>query len=249
MEEKQIRDKVEKYLDKKEDFDDISVMEKVKYMAYFYVKIMDEESFNPKKIEDLFKIVSLNVPSNIHVFFTSLLKRYIFIKNDREYRLHRTVLKELDLEFSESPKEKEESKNPLKNIFDFLDIHPEIREVSEKRFFNKDYSVAIEKAFKRVIKLVQKKSGEKIDGTSLMEKVFSVKNPILIFNELETQSDLDEQRGMMDLYRGCVECIRNVRFHEEIEEDEEIMTLHLLTFASLLIRKLDETIRNISYKK
>jgi len=241
MEEKQLKDKIGIYLNKKKSFDELSVIEKIKYISYFYVKIIQEESFTPKEIKFLFKIVSLKVPSNIHVFFCELCKKDVFIKFDDKYRLHRTVLKELDLEFSKESKEKEESKNPLKDIFDFLDIHEKIREVSEKRFFDKDYSVAIEKAFKRIIKLVQEKSGEKIDGTSLMENVFSAKTPILTFNKLETRSEIDAQRGMMDLYKGSVECIRNVRFHEEIEEDEEIMTLHLLIFASFLAKKLDET--------
>ena len=241
MEEKQLRNKIEKYLDKKEDFDNLPVMEKVKYICYFYVKTTNEESFIPKEIEYTFKVVSLNLPSNTHVFFSKLSKKDVLIKIDGRYRLHRSVIKELDLEFSETKKEKGESKNPLHNIFDLLDIHPKIREVSEERFYKKDYSVAIERAFKRIIKLVQKKSGKKIDGTPLMENVFSIKKPILSFNDLNKQSDIDEQRGMMDLYKGSVECIRNVRFHEEIEEDEEIMALHLLIFSSFLAKRLDET--------
>jgi len=241
MEEKQLKNKIEKYLDKKEDFDNLSVMEKVKYICYFYIKTINEESFTPKEIEHTFKVVSLNLPSNTYVFFSKLSKKDVLIKIDRKYRLHRSVMKELELEFSETKKEKEESKNPLHKIFGLLDIHPKIREISEERFYKKDYGVAIERAFKRIIKLVQKKSGKKIDGTSLMETVFSVKNPILAFNDLSKRSGIDEQRGMMDLYKGSVECIRNVRFHEEIEEDEEIMTLHLLIFASFLAKRLDET--------
>jgi len=241
MEEKQLKSKIEKYLDKKEDFDNLLVMEKIKYMCYFYVKIINDVSFSPKEIEHTFKVVSLNLPSNTYVFFSKLSKKDILIKIDGKYRLHRSVIKELDFEFSGTKKEKEESKNPLHNIFNLLDIHPKIREVSEERFYKKDYSVAIEKAFMRVIKLVQKKSVKSIDGTSLMENVFSANNPILAFNELKNQSDRDEQKGMMDLYKGSVECIRNVRFHEEIEEDEEIMTLHLLIFSSFLAKRLDET--------
>lgn len=244
MEGKQLKSKIENYLDMKTNFDSLSVMERVKYFCYFYIKITNEESFIPKEIENIFKIVSLSPPSNTHAFFAKLSKRDILIKIDRRYRLHRSVTKELDLEFSTTSEEKEKSKNPLHNLFDLFDIHPKIREISEERFFNKDYGVAIEKAFKRIIKLVQEKSGERLDGTKLMERVFSANSPTLAFNNLEKQSDIDEQRGMMDLYKGSVECIRNVRFHEEIEEDEEIMTLHLLIFASLLAKKLDETIKN-----
>ncbi|MBI5803452.1 TIGR02391 family protein [Candidatus Pacearchaeota archaeon] len=235
---------LEDYINRKGDIERLSFVEQIKYFCYFYTKINSKESFYPKEIESLFKEASLKVPSNINAFLNVLQKRNIVIKFDGEYRLHRSVIKELDLEFAEAELEKQEPKNPIYNVFEILEIHPKIREVSEERFYKKDYSVAIEKSFKRIIKLVQERSGKTIDGTPLMETVFSQKNPILKFNELKSPSDINEQKGMMDLYRGSVECIRNVRFHEEIEEDEEIMTLHLLIFASFLAKKLDETMKN-----
>lgn len=127
------------------------------------------------------------------------------------------------------------------NFFDLLEIHPKIKEVSEKWFNQGDYDVAIERAFKRVIKLVQNKSGKNLDGASLMQHVFSIKKPILVFNSLKTQSEIDEQRGMMDLFSGAVSCIRNVRFHEELENDEKMNSLHQIIFASFLAKRLDES--------
>jgi len=240
MKEKQLAKEIEQWMDKKDDFDEISFIEKIKYMAYFYICSTKETNFNSKQIKDLFKIASINSPANIADLLNKLQKKNVIIKVDGNYRLHRSVIKELDKEF-EKNSQTNRIENPLSRLFDLLDIHPKIREVSEKRFIKKDFSVAIEKAFKRIIKLVQEKSKEQLDGTKLMEKVFSVNNPILSFNNLQTTSEKDEQQGMMDLYRGSVKCIRNVRFHEEIEEDEETSAFHLLIFASFLAKKLDES--------
>lgn len=138
-------------------------------------------------------------------------------------------------------KDKEERHETSKNPFNELLIHEKIKEVSERWFNQEDYDVAIERAFKRVIKLVQEKSGERGNGVPLMQKVFSEKKPILAFNEGKTKTDSDEQVGMMYLYMGAVFSIRNVRFHKELENDEKTNALHQIIFASFLVKRLDDT--------
>jgi Protein of unknown function (Hypoth_ymh) len=46
-----------------------------------------------------------------------------------------------------------------------------------------------------------------------MQKVFSAKTPLLRFNKLESQSDLDEQQGFQFLFSGAVMGLRNPRAH------------------------------------
>lgn len=46
-----------------------------------------------------------------------------------------------------------------------------------------------------------------------MRTVFSKNNPILLINGLETQTDQDEQEGMMHLFEGAVLAIRNPGGH------------------------------------
>ena len=72
-----------------------------------------------------------------------------------------------------------------------------------------------------------------------MQGVFSAKNPTLAFNDLQTQSDLDEQQGLMFLFAGTILAFRNPRAHELILDDPE-RALETIGFISLLAKLLDQ---------
>jgi len=128
------------------------------------------------------------------------------------------------------------------NYFVLLNIHPEIKKVSEKLFSDTHYAPSILEAFKRINNLVKIKSGRSdLDGKSLMLTVFSLNNPILKFNDLVSQSDKDEQEGFMHLFAGAMLGIRNPKAHENIVQKDKYKALEYLVFASLLCRRLDET--------
>ena len=122
------------------------------------------------------------------------------------------------------------------------EIHPEIIKSSRELFENSHYPEAVEAAFLeitiRVKTIVRDKTGEKVDGTSAMEKAFSANNPIISLGDTSTQTGRDIQRGYMELFTGSVRCIRNPRAHERIVVDrtEAIRKLHL---ASLLMSAID----------
>ena len=75
-----------------------------------------------------------------------------------------------------------------------------------------------------------------LDGTSLMQTVLSVKNPMLSLGD-----DPNEQLGNMSLFVGAIAAIRNPRAHALDDNAPEVVdeTLELLAFASLLFRRLD----------
>lgn len=124
-----------------------------------------------------------------------------------------------------------------------LEIHPEIERASGDLFRNGHYANAVEDACKALNGLVKMRSGEEdLSGTSLMQTVFSPKNPILKFSELNTQSERDEQQGMMFLYSGAILAFRNPRAHEIIKDDPE-MALEYIAFLSLLAKSLDKADR------
>jgi len=60
---------------------------------------------------------------------------------------------------------------------------------SSELYRNGHYANAIEDAVKALNGLVRLRSGQDGDGTSLMQAVFSPKNPILRFNELVDETD------------------------------------------------------------
>lgn len=81
---------------------------------------------------------------------------------------------------------------------------------------------------------------ENQDGSSLMEHVFSPKNPILRFNALADDFVRDEQKGFMLLFSGAVTGLRNPRAHKLIRDDHE-RALEFIAFISLLAKLADRT--------
>jgi len=134
--------------------------------------------------------------------------------------------------------------NAREMTFNFSDLHPKIKKVSSKLFKNRHYAQAILEAYKAVVNQVKDISGvTDRDGKPLMEHVFSLNNPKIKLNNLETNSNKDEQLGFMLLYSGAALGIRNPKAHDNIVQNDSIKTFEYLAFASLLLRRLDERIK------
>jgi len=124
--------------------------------------------------------------------------------------------------------------------YDGLDLHPEIARAASELYRNGHYANAIEDAVKALNNLVRLRSGSDKDGTTLMEQVFSPKNPILKFNALADESDVNEQKGFMMMFSGAVSGLRNPRAHKIIQDDPE-SALEFIAFVSLLAKLVDKT--------
>lgn len=125
--------------------------------------------------------------------------------------------------------------------FGGLELHPRIAADVNDLFKNGHYAHAVQDAAKALVNYTKEKSGiSYLDGSALMQHVFSPNKPILKFNPLETQSDKDEQQGFMYLFTGAVVGIRNPRAHEKIVDDPE-RALEFIAFISLLAKLIDET--------
>ena len=138
-----------------------------------------------------------------------------------------------------SDAEADSSARTLK-AYEGLDLHPAIAHASSELYRNGHYANAIEDAVKALNNLVRLRSGQDGDGTSLMQTVFSPKNPILRFNELLDESDRNEQAGFMMMFTGAVAGLRNPRAHRLIRDDPE-RALEFIAFVSLLAKLLDGT--------
>ncbi len=137
---------------------------------------------------------------------------------------------------------KEQGEPIPKNRYALSDLHPRIREVSERLFMDGYYSQAIFEAYKTVNIVVKDKSGRKdLDGQGLMSTVFSLKNPILRLNDLQDQSDKDEQEGFMLLFMGAMTGIRNPKGHDVVNQKDPLRTMEYLSLASLLVRRAEES--------
>lgn len=128
-------------------------------------------------------------------------------------------------------------------VFEEMDLHPRIATVASDLFRNGHYSNAVFDAAKALVNYVKERSGRHdLDGAPLMRAAFSRNDPILAFNDLKDQSDLDEQEGMMHLYEGAVLGIRNPRGHTFLDDSPQ-RALEYIGLLSLLANRLQETKR------
>jgi len=124
--------------------------------------------------------------------------------------------------------------------FTDLDLHPEIARSASKLFEDGHYANAIEDACKALDGLVRIRSGRfDLSGTELMQRVFTPNNPVLKFNDLQTESDKSEQQGRMFLFCGAMLAVRNPRAHGLVEDSAE-NALDYVAFLSLLAKMADK---------
>jgi uncharacterized protein (TIGR02391 family) len=129
--------------------------------------------------------------------------------------------------------------------FNDYDLHQRIKEVVGKKFEDGHYAEAVEAGFKEVIKRVKDyvnaQDGGNLDGTKVMSRAFDFdrQNPLIKFNNLQSEEEKDEQRGIAFLFKGIVG-IRNRKAHENIALNDPYRALDYLALASLLMRLLDE---------
>lgn len=126
-------------------------------------------------------------------------------------------------------------------------LHPMIYKVSGTKFNQGFYADSVESAMKEVnsrIKRIYKRyRKEEKDGQDLMRKTFSPTKPLLIFEDLDTESGKNVQEGYMQIFAGAIQGIRNPKAHENMYISRED-AIKKLIFASLLMEKVDEAIRH-----
>ena len=126
--------------------------------------------------------------------------------------------------------------------FDRLNLHPRILDVSRDLFLNGHHWEAVFAGAKALVNMVKERSGSDLDGAALMRAVFSKNDPILAFNDLREQTDLDEQEGMMHLFEGAVLGIRNPGGHA-FPEGPEQRAIEYIQLLSLLAYRTQEAKR------
>jgi uncharacterized protein (TIGR02391 family) len=132
---------------------------------------------------------------------------------------------------------------PPEAFLHYLNLHPRIADVASHLFQDGYHWEAVFAASKALVNYVKERSGQhQLDGTKLMQAVFSRNNPILVFNDLSDPSDMDEQQGMMHLFEGVVLGIRNPGGHA-FPEGPEQRAVEYLSLISLLAYRVQEAKR------
>ena len=148
-----------------------------------------------------------------------------------------TLIEQIDLEIGfETP--------PKTTAPDFWDdIHPSITRVAIARYEAGQFADCVEAALKEINTLVKdhvrRRTGDELDGASLMNKAFSLNNPLVVLDDLSTESGRSVQQGYMLLFAGSMTGIRNPKAHANVTIDEA-QARHFLYLASLLAHRFDE---------
>ncbi len=119
-------------------------------------------------------------------------------------------------------------------------FHLEIERVSGQLYRDGHYKQAALEAYIRVIEEVKARSGLALDGDPLMNHAFGCDGrvPVIQFNSLQTESERDEQKGFMFLFKGIVG-LRNSKAHSNRLFDDPHRAHDYLALASVLMRVLE----------
>jgi uncharacterized protein (TIGR02391 family) len=123
-------------------------------------------------------------------------------------------------------------------------VHPDVLEFCRAELLQENYFHAVLEATKSVADKIRAKTGLSGDGASLVDQAFGLGNgkPRLAFNDLKTDWDESEHKGLATLCKGLYPTFRNTTAHAPrirwtVERKE---ALDLLTLASMLHRRLDD---------
>ncbi len=192
-------------------------------------------------------------------FIQAFLAPGRFVGNSGEFEDHRTRLNAIlslsGLDFGKDGKFRmvkmattlDEAEARLKTIQHKLrgrSIHPEVTKYCRAELLEDNYFHAVFEASKGLAQRIRDLSGIEGDGAALVDKVFSIENPILALNFLKTDTEKSEHKGFAQLLKGCFAAVRNPLAHEpKILWDGEEDAADYFTLISLLHRRLDRCFR------
>ena len=120
--------------------------------------------------------------------------------------------------------------------------HEEVIKYCTAELLVENYFHSIFEAAKGLSDRVREMSGLLEDGAKLYDTVFSNNNPILAYNDLETDSEKNQQNGLKEMLKGITHYVRNVTAHEPKIKwiIEESAAVEILTVISFLHSELDK---------
>ena len=196
--------------------------------------------------------------NRVLAFIQSFLTPARFVGRNDKFEWHRitlnTVLAFSGLEYGADGKfrtrpaaatltEADRRARTIQSKFQGRRIHPEVLKYCKAELMQDNYFHAVFEASKGLAQRIRDKAGVDGDGARLVDRVFSVEQPILALNTLRTETERTEHKGFTSLLKGCFAAVRNPLAHEpKIMWDGEDDAADYFTLLSLLNRKLDDCI-------
>ena len=136
--------------------------------------------------------------------------------------------------------EAEQRADTLRTRLNGRRIHPQVMKYCKAELMQDNYFHAVFEASKGLAQRIRDESGVEADGAKLVDQVFSVKNPVITFNDLRTETERSEHVGFATLLKGCFGAVRNPAAHQpKLLWEGEDDAADYFTLISLLHRKLD----------
>jgi uncharacterized protein (TIGR02391 family) len=110
-----------------------------------------------------------------------------------------------------------------------------------EHYNNGHYRDAVLDAVGLMTEMLRAKAGVDGDGVKLCSAALGGDTPRLKLNRMETQSQIDEQRGLEDLVRGIYRAIRDPRVHEITYRDDQKTGDSLLVLLDYIIARIETT--------
>jgi uncharacterized protein (TIGR02391 family) len=129
----------------------------------------------------------------------------------------------------------------LKAALENRGVHAEVLKYCRAELIDENYFHAVFEATKGVAERVRMLSGLTLDGAELVNRAFSIQNPLVTMNPLSTESEKSEHKGFAHLLIGLFGAVRNPLAHspKTVWPVSEQDALDILTVVSLIHRKLD----------
>lgn len=124
--------------------------------------------------------------------------------------------------------------------------HEEIFNYCRAELVDENYFHAVLEAVKGIAQRIRDMSSLTTDGADLFNTAFSVKQPILKINALNTDTEISEQKGFSNMLVGLFGSVRNPVAHapKKSWHMSEQDALDILSTVSFIHRKLDNAIKN-----
>lgn len=123
-------------------------------------------------------------------------------------------------------------------------VHPDVLKFCRAELLQDNYFHAVFEATKSVADKIREMTGLTHDGSELVDKAFGLKDPLLAFNSLRSETERSEHKGLANLLKGLFGTFRNTTAHAPkikwtISEQD---AMDMLTVTSLLHRRLDHSV-------
>lgn len=104
-----------------------------------------------------------------------------------------------------------------------------------------NYFHTVFEATKSIAETIRQRTGLTEDGSELIDKAFSIRNPLIQINDLSSETKESEHKGFANLIKGVFGMFRNTTAHSprivwEINEND---ALDILSTISLIHRRLN----------